>query len=152
MPASWDAAKARLYPQLWPLKKILAKQAGLPRGVVLPFCGLHGEAGEALTARASEAGSPRCGHPFGGPDLGVVVVCDFEPLGAVGAPPGGSGSAPSLETPVLSKDVAAWGAAVGDWTNALRVAVDNLRKRTLAVERVLRGGKIRCGEPLVRWL
>ena len=116
VPAAWDEARGRLLPQLWPLAKIAAKQKALPGGNRLPFCGLHGEPGDDLLEAALPGG------------VGVVVVCDFAPAGSSG------GAAPSLETPVLSRDVAGW-AGCEDWTAALRVAVDNLRTRTLAVEK-----------------
>ena len=43
VPSGWDDAKSRLLPQLWTLSKIRQKQATLPPGVILPYCGLHGE-------------------------------------------------------------------------------------------------------------
>ena len=55
--------------------------------------------------------------------MAVVLVCDFAPETNVKG-------APSLETCVLSRDVAAWGSDCGDWTNALRVSLSNLRDRT----------------------
>ena len=90
VPSGWDDAKSRLLPQLWTLSKIRQKQATLPPGVVLPYCGLHGEDDSTLY------------------DVGVVLVCDFAPEDA--------NNAPSLETG-LSKDIRNWSIS---WTDALR--------------------------------
>ncbi len=105
VPSGWDDAKQRLLPQLWTLSKIRQKQAALPPGVVLPYCGLHGEDDSTLY------------------DVGVVLVCDFAPEDA--------NNAPSLETVVLSKDIRNWSIS---WTDALRSALDNLRQRTRRLE------------------
>ncbi|KAJ1458790.1 hypothetical protein M885DRAFT_561489 [Pelagophyceae sp. CCMP2097] len=104
VPQTWSSAKPRLLPQLWSLAKIMKKQAELQGAAVVPFCGINGEA----TVPS-------------GCDLGVVVVCDFSVSGAV------------CETPVLSRDLQRWatdGDAPCDWTQLLRVAVDNLRLLT----------------------
>ena len=99
VPSGWDDAKQRLLPQLWTLSKIRQKQSTLPPGVILPYCGLHGEDDSTLY------------------DVGVVLVCDFAPEDA--------NNAPSLETVVLSKDIRNWSIS---WTDALRSALDNLRQ------------------------
>ena len=105
VPANWNDAKRRLLPQLWTLAKIRQKQSTLPPGVILPYCGLHGEDDSTLY------------------DVGVVLVCDFAPEDA--------NNAPSLETVVLSKDVRNWSIS---WTDCLRSALDNLRQRTRRLE------------------
>lgn len=105
VPASWDAARARVLPQLWTLEWIRQKQSTLPPGVILPYCGLHGEEDSTLY------------------DVGVVLVCDFAPEEA--------NNTPSLETVVLSKDIRNWSIS---WTDALRAALDNLRARTRRLE------------------
>ncbi len=105
VPGNWNDAKSRLLPQLWTLSKIRQKQSTLPPGVILPYCGLHGEDDSTLY------------------DVGVVLVCDFAPEDA--------NNAPSLETVVLSKDVRNWSIS---WTDALRSALDNLRQRTRRLE------------------
>ena len=79
VPSGWDDAKQRLLPQLRTLSKIRQKQSLYGSGVVLPYCGLHGEDDSTLY------------------DVGVVLVCDFAPEDA--------NNAPSLETVVLSKDI-----------------------------------------------
>ena len=61
--------------------------------------------------------------------LGVVLVCDFAPEV--------QGAVPSLETPVLSKDVARWGGDCGDWTGALRKALDTVRRTSSEGDKLL---------------
>lgn len=102
LPATLEAARAALLPQLWPAAKVAEKQTTLGAAVILPHCGLHGE-------------------EEGDYDVRVVVVYDSMP----------TDMALSVETPVLSRELAAWGRAFVD---VLRIAMDNLRLRTKAME------------------
>jgi len=110
VPSNYSDCGARLLPQIWPIHKILARQATLPCDHKLPHCGLHGEQPSLLTS-----GSGMEVHT-----VGVVLVCDYmadssKPLLA------------PIETPVLSSDLARWGVSFVD---ALQKALENLRVRT----------------------
>jgi len=106
IPSAFGDCGARLLPQLWPVTKILARQATLPSGHELPHCGFHGE----------EPPLKADGH-----DLGVVLVCEYVPAA--------SGPLPPIETPVLSSDLSRWGVGFNE---ALSNALEQLRARTKA--------------------
>jgi hypothetical protein len=124
VPSAYEDCKSRLLPQLWPVSKIVARQATLPSGHDLPHCGLHGE--EPPLQSMGQA-------------VGVVLVSDYAPSEL-------AATLPPIETPVLSSDLVRWGVS---FEKALIDALEHLRTRTkegLPAERRWEHHSSGCGQ------